>query len=908
MRNPMGLHEKMGIAGKILTNGKLFCDRPALSVDGETWTYGELVHAAQQLATLLPKYEKGLPQPVTAIMAHRASSAYVGVLACLISGNTYVPLNTTQPARRILEVLLRSGAGSLIKSNLSSEILKQVFIEAPQLHNSIQLIDCSNAKVTDGARSNGTNDYHEADDGDTAYILFTSGSTGKPKGVPISHGNLRGYLNAVAQIMDVSPTDRFSQTFELTFDLSVHDMLVCWTNGAHLIVASRNCLKSPADYIIENRITCWFSVPSLAYQIGLSNRLDDGAFPDLRWSLFCGEALPVEIAQLWRRAAPNSRVQNWYGPTEATIACSFFEIMPHVGTIDEKGTLVPIGKPFDGMQMTVCDESFSFTPDGIPGELLLHGRQLSTGYLNDPEKTATSFISLKGHDGIFYRTGDRVYRAADGNIVFLGRVDNQVKIRGFRVELGEVETVIRNACPHTVNVVAMAWPPGSASGNTLVVAFESDEFDTQPVLAAAQKVLPDYMMPSAIVFLPSFPKNPSGKADRNAIAQEVQLHFRNQENQQLVLELGKQQQLLIKKILSVSPQLMVKKILTADNLFAAGMDSLSFVQFSLAIEQDYGLRLSQELVNEMAEMSFQKLISYLFPKKDSLNVSEHSRPAENSPLQRRANRAMQFIERFPTFLDEQVDPLVLAIGSSGMFRGFSPPVFDRFAHQRGMKWRSVNIGLPAINAHGITQICHFIKQHCDTRGIRCPLIIYELDPMHISVLPPAGDIKLQDKHFNGKVASFIDDLMDPEFSWQVSLYGAGQLKDGGERPKTAPNWQQMRKGEVARTFLGQVDFRDEPIAAWLAGADILKSISDCVVAFVHPVDNVMLAAAGRSKDDKLSNILGFIREKSGLAFLNWHDFVLDESDFLDFNHVNSWKGMQNLTMQIAEKIFLDRLD
>ena len=183
------------------------------------------------------------------------------------------------------------------------------------------------------------------------------------------------------------PEDRFSQTFELTFDLSVHDLFLCWENGATLVVASEKELRMPAAYIQRHEITCWFSVPSLAYQVRLQEDLAPGAFPSLRSSLFCGEALPTVVAREWAAAAPDSIVENWYGPTEATIACSRYI----VGDAEITEDTVPIGQAFDRMELLVLDEALAPCSVGVSGELFLAGAQVATGYLNDPEKTAASF-------------------------------------------------------------------------------------------------------------------------------------------------------------------------------------------------------------------------------------------------------------------------------------------------------------------------------------------------------------------------------------------------------------------------------------------------------------------------------------------------------------------------------------
>ncbi len=174
----------------------------------------------------------------------------------------------------------------------------------------------------------------------------------------------------------------------------------------------------------------------------LQGDLKPGAFPSLRSSLFCGEALPTALAGEWAAAAPNGNVENWYGPTEATIVCARY-VLPRPERPAPEFDLVPLGEALPGMRLTIHAEDRSLVPDGTPGELYLSGPQVAEGYLDDPERNARMFIRLPGEAGVCYRTGDRVVRDPGGPVRFLDRLDNQVKVRGFRIELGEIEAVLR---------------------------------------------------------------------------------------------------------------------------------------------------------------------------------------------------------------------------------------------------------------------------------------------------------------------------------------------------------------------------------------------------------------------------------------------------------------------------------
>ncbi len=375
---------------RILEIARDYPARTALIIDGESWTYGELVAAAFGVAERFGAVGDDEPQPITAVMAQRHVSAYIGILAARFSGHAYVPLNVNHPCQRNATILKSSGAQRVVCGDFAAATLRDIVAAAGLPENALPVIACGERKADYDVDSGAQAPERQQSPSDLAYMLFTSGSTGIPKGVPIQNAQLEAYLNVAASMVKLQPVDRCSQTSELTYDVSVHDMFLCWENGATLVNASEKDLRMPAVYIRDQSITCWFSVPSLAYQIRKQEDLVPGAFPSLRLSLFAGEALPTVIATEWAQAAPNSSVQNWYGPTEATITCSRFVLTDKAIA----GDTVPIGKAYDNMELLVLDSTQEPLPDGEPGELYLSGAQVATGYLNDPERTAASFVTL----------------------------------------------------------------------------------------------------------------------------------------------------------------------------------------------------------------------------------------------------------------------------------------------------------------------------------------------------------------------------------------------------------------------------------------------------------------------------------------------------------------------------------
>ena len=884
---------------RILQVAQAHPERPALVIDGETWSYGELVAAARALASEFPPATEGESQPITAVMAERHAASYVGILAARLAGHTYVPLNVNHPSQRNATILKNSGAQRVICGTNAREALEEIVLAAGIETDALPVIGCGEMKEEFETGMSGEFPSRSQSLDDLAYILFTSGSTGNPKGVPIQNAQLEAYLAAAGSMVEVRPLDRFSQTFELTFDLSVHDLFLCWENGAALVVASEKELRMPADYIQRHHITCWFSVPSLAYQVRLQEDLRPGAFPSLRSSLFCGEALPTLVATEWAAAAPNSVVENWYGPTEATIACSRY-ILSDAPIEDDT---VPIGRAFDKMELLVLDASKAPLPAGEPGELFLAGAQVATGYLNDPEKTAASFMTLP--DGKkAYRTGDRAVLGEDGNVRFLGRVDNQVKVRGFRIELGEIEAVLR-AASGGLNAVAMAWPGGAEIATSVVAALETDSADVDRIQSQAAAKLPDYMVPAMIFCVPEFPKNASGKVDRRGLAELLEERAHRDAD---TSGLGEEAAFLLRSILAHAPLLSRDNIVSARNLFDAGMDSIAFISFTTDVEHEFGLALDQDTVIQLSEMSFDDIVAEV---RGETSVLAPGRADEAPPSffdrirkvfgiprlikKQRANRALQFIERFPGYLAEHGAPDVLAFGSSGTFRAIVPAEFEPAV--------AINAGFPAVNAFGMRMMCEFIKAECDKAGVRIPLVIYEFDPMQVSTTPPSGDINLGPDYFEGNVISLRGKNTSLEFQWLADTRGAWNAPDEARQKQRKPNWVRERDRVIAGVYLGEVEFEPQAVEAWYAGVHTLQSVADRVVCFLHPADREMTDEIRDScGGDTLVDFTNEIATNLGIDVIPWESFDLEPADFLDINHMNARGGREKLSRQLAAKV------
>ncbi len=457
------------VDGRLLHSGfyrsaRSFPANPALEVNGQVITYEQLKNAAMRMAATLVKHSLSVEPELTAVFAYRSSTAFAGVLGALFRGHGYVPLNRTFPPGRTREMFRRSRCRSMIVDRDSEPQLEQVLAEASE----------------------------------RCVLIFP-------------------YVDWAAERYQINENDRMSQTFDMTFDLSAHDMFVAWERGACVCCPTQKQLFKPNAFINDSRLSVWFSVPSTAVfmrRLGLSK---PGLYPSLRLSLFCGEALPVQTVVDWAAAAPDSVLENIYGPTELTIACTAYRWDAASSPAECEQGVVPIGEPFHEMDALIVDEELREVPIGAAGELLMSGPQLTLGYWEDEEKTRRAFVVPPGETQTYYRTGDRVRRSAIGEpIVYLGRVDNQVKVLGHRVELGEIEAQIRKASGLEA-VVALGWPVTASGADGIEVFIQADSADIKAVLDEVRSKLPPYMVPRNIRLLAKFPLNANGKFDRKAL-------------------------------------------------------------------------------------------------------------------------------------------------------------------------------------------------------------------------------------------------------------------------------------------------------------------------------------------------------------------------------------------------------
>jgi len=486
---------------RVLQTALKYPDRPALELPNSIYSYRELTEAAASVAQSI--IELNDPCPFIAVVADKSFSCYSGILGILMAGKAYMPLNPRFPAARNLYMMEKAGIRILIAGENADDELDTIL---DSYSSGIYVI------FPEGGTSQVTCEVTLPQN--PAYLLFTSGTTGKPKGVAVSIRNLSSYLDFMMKTFDFQPEDRFTQNFDLTFDLSVHDLFLAWSSGACLCVPQDNSSFAMARFIREKQPTVWFSVPSVVLLMDRMRLLKPGAFPSVRLSFFCGEALHSRLANAWKTATPQSRLVNLYGPTEATIAITCYELPENSELWKSELGIISIGHIFEGNSFILQGATSQVTCEVGEGELCVGGNQVVDGYFQNEEADIDSFYTDPVSLQKWYKTGDLVKVDEDGDLFFLGRKDAEVKISGYRVNLKEIENVLAEY-ESVGQAVVILDKTGDDQGMILAFILEKEEekAEEKELDAFCRQQLPWYMVPGKFIFVKEIPLNLNGKVD-----------------------------------------------------------------------------------------------------------------------------------------------------------------------------------------------------------------------------------------------------------------------------------------------------------------------------------------------------------------------------------------------------------
>ncbi|MEV7979652.1 non-ribosomal peptide synthetase [Streptomyces sp. NPDC086519] len=468
--------------------------------DGDL-TYGELERRAERTAVRLAALGVGVDRPVGLLMP-RSAAMIVGMLGILRAGGAYLPLDPELPGARLTALLSAAGAAAVLTT--------------PELAERAAAAGLPVAVPGEDSGEPGP-DRPPTPDTALCYVLFTSGSTGRPKAVAVEHRQYVHYLNGLYERIEPGWSWALVSTFSA--DLGSTNVFGALTTGGRLHVLSREQAVDPAEfaaYVTRHGIDAMKLVPShLGALAGTDGATVAGVLP--RRLLICaGEPLPSSLVRRVRAARPDLAVENHYGPTETTVSMLGHRVPEEV----PKAATVPLGRPFRGVRAYVLGPDGEPVPDGVTGELHISGANVARGYLHAPAATAAAFTPCPGGPpgARRYRTGDLVRRLPSGDLEFVGRADDQVKVMGYRVEPGEVAAVLTR---HPRVGQAVVVPYGAADELRLAGYVTGAGLTAGDVRAFAAGLLPEHMVPSAVVVLDALPLTPNGKIDRAALPSPV---------------------------------------------------------------------------------------------------------------------------------------------------------------------------------------------------------------------------------------------------------------------------------------------------------------------------------------------------------------------------------------------------
>jgi amino acid adenylation domain-containing protein len=492
---------------RIIASFSTHAQRDAFCIQGRFFSYDQVAAKVSDIRRSFMQRVQSLNPRHIGVMIHDDFESYCSCIAVLLSGCGYVPLNPLVPASRILEIIGQARV-TIILSSDRGDAERLPPGHGRELIFTSELPSCRERL-----------DFPAGHNDDPAYVIFTSGSTGKPKGTPISRGNLNAFLDSVYDLgWDIGPEDRFLQMSSMTFDMSIITFIVPLCVGACIWTVPEDEIKYLSAYRLldEAAITFAAVVPStLAY---LRPYFRDIHLPALSYCLVCGEAFPIELATSWSACAPNARIVNIYGPTEATVFTHTYHY--RLGEAEKAhNDIMAIGGIVKNMESLVLGEDGTPVASGLKGELCLAGKQLTKGYLDDAPRNRASFFlreAANGETKRYYRTGDIVFQDEDGTYLYVGRGDNQVKIQGFRVELGDIE---KHARDFIGSGQAVALAQKNRFGNQQIhLVVEKSPRQKGEIIAYLGSKLPFFMIPANISEVAHMPLNANGKIDRRALA------------------------------------------------------------------------------------------------------------------------------------------------------------------------------------------------------------------------------------------------------------------------------------------------------------------------------------------------------------------------------------------------------
>lgn len=509
-------------------------DKQAVVFADQALTYHELNEASNKIATVLIELGIALGDRV-GIYMNKSIPSIVSIYGILKAGAVYVPLDPQAPHSRISYIIDNCDIRCLLTSTAKANIVEEIADSTKALE--VAIFTDSNLDISDFPIRKFTWEQVQAISGDQlpdistnhcdlAYIIYTSGSTGNPKGVMITHLNSLTFVNWAFEEMDVTSDDRFSSHAPLHFDLSIFDVFVAAKAGGTLYLVPETLSIFPtrlSSWISQNKISIWYSVPSILSMMASHGELDKKNFDSLRRVIFAGEVFPIKYLRQLMKFVPNPLYYNLYGPTETNVV-TYYKV-PKLP--DDQTTPIPIGKCCENMGVfAIGSDGQVISEPGEEGELLARGSGVARGYWGDQAKTEKVFIKNPVQNNFFdrvYRTGDVVSLDDQGNYIYKGRIDHMIKSRGYRIEIGEIESSIYSH-PDVKEVAVIALPDDLITNRiiALVVVASESSLSSSELRQFCANTLPKYMIPEEFKLTNNLPKTSTGKIDRPELLKQSQ--------------------------------------------------------------------------------------------------------------------------------------------------------------------------------------------------------------------------------------------------------------------------------------------------------------------------------------------------------------------------------------------------
>ena len=530
----------------------------AIIFEETTLSYQELDKKSNQLANYLAKQDIQAESFIP-LCLNRSVEMIIAIFGVLKAGHAYVPIDPTNPQSRI-DFILQDISAEIV---LTESSLENLFSEGTQTVLSLDQLTIEDESATFEANVN---------ENQLAYTIYTSGTTGTPKGVMIEHKSLFNFLNGFSELYNFTDKARIGFKTNYAFDVSVHEIFGWIKDGGSLVILPKDAEKDGTgiiESIQQHKITHLNLVPSL-FSVLLEElqNTNKEVLSSLEYFFLAGEALPLQLVKDYHKLAFEAKLENIYGPTEATIYSSYFS----TENLTEDQTSIPIGKPTINTQLYILDNELSLVPTGVVGELCISGKGLSKGYLNREELTQEKFVDhpFKENEKL-YKTGDLAKWLPDGNIEYLGRKDDQVKIRGYRIELGEIETALDQLSNIKQSVVIAK--DDTTGSKQLVTYFVSEtEVEFSKIQEQLTSQLPSYMIPGRYMRLEEFPLNANGKINKKELPELDITDLKTTVFTAPTTEVEKQ-------LVSIWEELLgVEQIGVDDNFFQLGGDSIKAIQ------------------------------------------------------------------------------------------------------------------------------------------------------------------------------------------------------------------------------------------------------------------------------------------------------------------------------------------